>query len=68
MNVIQSAPSQDSQQMLNSLKESVNKALVQKQKLGQYAVFWTNHQLLLEGDDAPSHSNHTKSSIHLDHC
>ena len=66
MNVIQCAPSQDSQQMLNSLKESVNKALVQKQKLGQYAVFWTNNQLLLEGDDAPSHLNHTESSINLD--
>lgn len=67
MNIIQSTPSKDSQQMLNSLKESVNKALVQKQRLGQYAVFWTNNQLSFEGDDAPSILNHTVSSINLDH-
>lgn len=38
---------------LRALKRAVDQALERKRLLGQYAVFWKDGQVVLEGPDAP---------------
>jgi len=53
MNSIKSAPSQQSQLILNALKNAANNELEKKRRLGQYAVLWENGQIVYKGEDAP---------------
>lgn len=53
MNIIHTPPSQESQAMLEALRESVSNALRQKQQLGHYAVLWANNKPIQRGADAP---------------
>lgn len=46
-------PSQEGQQVLEILRQSVSKALEKKRRLGQYAVVWKNGKPVATGDDAP---------------
>jgi len=46
-------PSQEGQQMLETLRQSVSKALEKKRRLGQYAVIWKNGKPVVTGEDAP---------------
>lgn len=46
-------PSQEGQQILEILKQSVSKALEKKRRLGQYAVVWKNGRPVATGEDAP---------------
>lgn len=53
------APSPKASQMLIILKQSVEKALDRKKRLGQYAVIWQDGKPVLVGDDAPPKSENT---------
>lgn len=46
-------PSQEGQQVLEILRQSVSKALEKKRRLGQYAVIWKNGKPVATGEDAP---------------
>lgn len=46
-------PSQEGQQVLEILRQSVSKALDKKRRLGQYAVIWKNGRPVITGEDAP---------------
>lgn len=46
-------PSQEGQQILEMLRQSVSKALEKKRRLGQYAVIWKNGKPVATGGDAP---------------
>ncbi len=46
-------PSQDSQKMLDTLKDAVKQALERKKRLGQYAVVWADNKPVIIGDNAP---------------
>lgn len=46
-------PSKEALEMLNSLQRAVDKALERKRRLGQYAVFWQDGQIVCVGEDAP---------------
>ena len=48
------APSPDTQRMLDSLKHAIAETLEKKKRLGQYAVFWEDGKPVLVGDDAPA--------------
>ncbi|MGB4336202.1 MAG: hypothetical protein WBJ41_15290 [Chromatiaceae bacterium] len=39
--------------MLETLRQSVAKALEKKRRLGQYAVTWQNGKPVVTGEDAP---------------
>lgn len=43
----------DTQRMLESLRQSVQKTLDRKRRLGQYAVIWQDGKPVLLGEDAP---------------
>ena len=43
----------DTKILLETLKQAVTKALSEKNRLGQYAVFWEEGRPVLVGDDAP---------------
>ena len=45
-------PTEDSQIMLETLKEAVKKALDKKRRLGQYAVVWSDDKAVLIGDES----------------
>lgn len=47
------APSEEGQQTLEILRQSVSKALEKKRRLGQYAVVWKNGKTVISGEDAP---------------
>ncbi|MGR9087822.1 MAG: hypothetical protein ACU841_12220 [Gammaproteobacteria bacterium] len=53
MNFANKEPSEYGKIVLVSLKEAVTKALERKRRLGQYAVFWENGEIIYKGDDAP---------------
>jgi hypothetical protein len=46
-------PSQEGQQVLEILRQSVSKALEKKRRLGQYAVVWKNGKPVATGGDVP---------------
>jgi hypothetical protein len=46
-------PSEESKQMLESLRKAVAKALDKKRRLGQYAVVWRDGKPVFIGEDAP---------------
>ena len=48
-----STPSQEGRQLLETLRQSVAKALEKKRRLGQYAVTWQNGKPVVTGEDAP---------------
>ena len=48
-----SAPSDSGERLLESLRQSVTKALEKKRRLGQYAVLWQNGAPVIKGEDAP---------------
>jgi len=54
MSSTKSAPSQQSQLILNALKNAVNNELEKKRRLGQYAVLWEDGQIVYKGEDAPN--------------
>lgn len=41
------------QEALAALQRAVARALERKRRLGQYAVFWENGRVILDGPDAP---------------
>ena len=44
-------PSPESERMLETLRQAVNKALDRKRRLGQYAIIWKNGKpVVLEAD------------------
>jgi hypothetical protein len=52
-----SSPSQEGRQLLETLRQSVAKALEKKRRLGQYAVTWQNGKPVVMGEDAPRKSD-----------
>ena len=58
-------PSQDTQKMLDVMRQAVEKALDRKKRLGQYAVIWQDGKPVLIGEDAPEpQDNHTMTRPH----
>jgi|GEM_PF-715394 len=51
--VINATPSHEGRELLETLKQSVAKALERKRRLGQYAVTWQDGRPVVMGDDAP---------------
>ena len=47
---------------LKALQRAVDQALERKRLLGQYAVFWRDGRVVLEGPDAPKEPENPKSS------
>lgn len=45
--------SQETQEMLKSLKKAVADTLEKKRRLGQYAVIWRDGKPVVIGNDAP---------------
>jgi len=45
-------PTEDSQIMLEALKEAVKKTLDKKRRLGQYAVVWSDDRAVLIGHES----------------
>ena len=54
--------SQDSQDMLDTLKTAVNKTLDNKKRLGQYAVIWSDDKPILVGADVPEENQQSMKS------
>lgn len=54
MPLMSAPPSFETLAMLKALQGAVVKCLDKKQKLGQYAVFWRNGQVVMVGPDAPT--------------
>ncbi len=48
-----------SRKIYESLREAVAEALERKRKLGQYAVFWRDGEIVYEGPDAPDLPDHS---------
>jgi len=51
--MIKTQPSENSQKILESLKNTAINTLETKQKLGQYAVIWKDNQICFEGQNTP---------------
>ncbi|MDD5578777.1 MAG: hypothetical protein PHY16_05775 [Methylobacter sp.] len=47
-------PDQDTQAMLDCLRQIVTTTLERKRRLGQYMVIWQNNTPVVVGEDAPS--------------
>jgi hypothetical protein len=47
-------PSQETQAMLDCLRQAVTKTLDRKRRLGQYAVLWSGGVSIAVGEDAPA--------------
>lgn len=60
-----SAPSDSGERLLESLRQSVAKALEKKRRLGQYAVLWQNGAPVITGDDAPQSNNDEHQYEHV---
>jgi hypothetical protein len=62
MNVTyKTTPSEESKQMLESLRKAVAKALEKKRRLGQYAVVWRDGKPVFIGEDAPETKDNQNS-------
>jgi len=46
-------PDQDTQSMLDCLRQTVTTTLERKRRLGQYVVIWQNNTPVVVGEDAP---------------
>lgn len=51
---------------LKALKRAVDQALERKRLLGQYAVFWRDGRVVLEGPDAPKEQANPKPKKRTD--
>lgn len=49
---LKNIPSQEGQQMLESLRQAVGKALDTKRRLGQYAVIWKDGKPVFVGEES----------------
>ena len=49
--------SDDTLQILETLKQVASKTLEKKRKLGHYAVVWRDGKAIAVGEDAPQESN-----------
>ena len=47
-------PDQETQSILDCLRQTATKTLEGKRRLGHYAVIWQNHTPVTIGEDAPS--------------
>ncbi|MEQ1529583.1 MAG: hypothetical protein ABL925_09715 [Methylococcales bacterium] len=47
-------PDQDTQNMLDCLRQTVTNTLERKRRLGHYAVLWQDNAPIAIGDDAPA--------------
>jgi hypothetical protein len=47
-------PDQETQSILDCLRQTAAKTLERKRRLGHYAVIWQNHKAVTIGEDAPS--------------
>lgn len=47
------SPNQETQAMLDCLRQAVTKALDRKRRLGHYAVLWSEGAPIAVGEDAP---------------
>lgn len=46
-------PDQDTQSMLDCLRQNVTTTLERKRRLGQYVVIWQNNTPVVVGEDSP---------------
>lgn len=53
------AANPEDQAMLDCLRQTVEKTLERKRRLGQYAVIWVNNAPVAVGEDAPQLVNRT---------
>lgn len=51
--LITPTPDQDTQSMLDCLRQTVTTTLERKRRLGQYVVIWQNNTPVVIGEDAP---------------
>lgn len=51
--LITPTPDQDTQAMLDCLRQTVTTTLARKRRLGQYVVIWQNNTPVAVGEDAP---------------
>ena len=51
--LITPTPDQDTQSMLDCLRQTVTTTLERKRRLGQYVVIWQNNTPVVVGEDAP---------------
>ena len=47
-------PDEDTQAMLDCLRQTVSTTLERKRRLGQYVVLWQNNAPVAVGEDAPT--------------
>ncbi|TXI26579.1 MAG: hypothetical protein E6Q60_12170 [Nitrosomonas oligotropha] len=50
---LRATPSEEDQEILNSLQKAITQALEKKRRLGQYAMVWRNGRPVMIGEDAP---------------
>lgn len=48
MNILHKPPSETALTALSAMQTAVNKTLEKKRKLGQYAVFWKNGEMVIK--------------------
>ena len=48
------SPGKFEEEALAALQRAVTRALERKRRLGQYAVFWEDGQVIFDGPDAPA--------------
>lgn len=51
--LITPTPDQDTQSMLDCLRQTATTTLERKRRLGQYVVIWQNNTPVVVGEDAP---------------
>ena len=52
-------PGKFEEEALAALQRAVTRALERKRRLGQYAVFWKDGRVILDGPDAPAEQART---------
>lgn len=55
------SPGKFEEEALAALQRAVTRALERKRRLGQYAVFWKDGRVILDGPDAPAGQSHIGS-------
>lgn len=61
MNILHNPPSDTALTALSAMQAAVKKTLEKKRKLGQYAVFWKNGEVVVEHFDHRAEPNQSQA-------
>ena len=59
------SPGKFEEEALAALQRAVTRALERKRRLGQYAVFWKDGRVILDGPDAPAEHEGPAGQSHI---